>query len=136
MTSMTYLVFSGCRVRGVWNRLTSVVGNVTVRRLVRQLQTGVDSVVAGVQMRCQDLDVRLLRVALVGIEPARRSSVMFYSPHDTTRALTHPWQTPATSDAIAVVLNVPYKMFVSFVWMHALGTVLPFFVPPVTFSVR
>ena len=37
---------------------------------------------------------------------------------------------------MAVVLNVPERMFVSFVWMAALGTLLPFCVPPVTVSVR
>ena len=48
--------------------LAGIVGRVTVRCLVCQLQAGVDGVVPRVQVRGQDLDVRLLAIILVCVE--------------------------------------------------------------------
>ena len=56
------------RILWVWNGVARVVGRVAVRRLVCQLQAGVDGVVSRVQVRGQDLDVRLLAIILVCVE--------------------------------------------------------------------
>ena len=94
-----------CRVRDSGVRVLRVVAIVV---LVRELKPRSHVLVAGVVEGSEDLDVGLLAIVLVRKEPSdghRRYE--FHVSYTRDLAQTHPWHTPETFDAIAVVLNVP-----------------------------